>query len=214
MNKNLSNGVTTPISGIYQITNSINSKIYIGSSINLKQRFNDHKKLLRHDKHPNQHLQSSWVKYGESNFEFKILEIVNIELLLIKEQYYIDFFNSSNKKTGYNISKIAGNTLGTKRTDVCKLKMSLSRVKESRVQELVYLSENSPNPYEIKIKNMGKNNKKSKPVLQYDINGNLIKEWDSAGIAAKLLKISVGNIWMCCNGKYKTSYGFIWKYKN
>ena len=64
------------ISGIYQIKNLINNKIYIGSTINLKQRFNDHKKLLRHNKHPNNHLQSSWIKHGESNFVFELIEQV------------------------------------------------------------------------------------------------------------------------------------------
>jgi group I intron endonuclease len=213
--KQSSNGVRTPyLSGIYQIKNSVNNKIYIGSSINLKQRFNDHKKLLRYNKHPNQHLQSSWTKYGESNFEFKILELTPINLLLTKEQSYIDLLLSHDRVIGYNISKTAGNTLGTKRTDSSKLKMSLARVKSDRVANLTNLSVNSDDPYATKTINMGKNNKKSKPVLQCDISNNIIKEWDSAGVAARTLKLSVGNIWMCCNGNYKTSYGFIWKYKN
>jgi group I intron endonuclease len=201
-------------SGIYQISNSINGKIYIGSSINLKQRFNDHKKLLRYNKHPNKHLQSAWNQYGEKAFIFNIIELVDNNSLLIREQYYIDLLYSSNKNLGYNISKIAGNTLGTKRTDETKLKMSFARVKTNKVKKLINLALNTEDPYKNNTKNLGKNNKKSKPVLQYDINNNLIKEWDSAGIAAKHLFLSVGNIWMCCNNKYKTSGGFIWKYKN
>lgn len=212
--KQSSNGIIIPsISGIYQILNSINGKIYIGSSINLKQRFNDHKKLLRHNKHPNKHLQSAWTKYGETHFDFKIVEIVPIESLLSREQYYIDILSTHNREIGYNISKIAGNTLGTKRSESTKFKMSLARVKNNIVANLTNLSINSGNPYKNNTINMGRNNKKSKPVLQFDIENNLIKEWDSAGIAAKTLKISVGNIWMCCNGKYKTSAGFLWKYK-
>lgn len=212
MNKNID--VITSLSGIYQITNTINGKIYIGSSVNLKQRFNDHKKLLRHNKHPNKHLQSAWLQYGENNFVFIILEYIEPLSLLIREQYYIDLFSSSNNKIGYNISKIAGNSFGTKRSEESKLKMSYARVKKSRVKELTKLSYTENDHYSNGTINLGKNNKKSKPVLQFDKENNLIKEWDSAGIAAKVLKLSVGNIWMCCNNKYKTSGGFIWKYKN
>ena len=202
------------LSGIYQIINTTNNKIYVGSSINIKQRFNDHKKLLRHNKHPNNHLQSSWLKYGESNFNFEIIEYVDNENLLIKEQFYIDLFLSYENKIGYNISKIAGNTFGTKRTEESKLKMSIARTKKNIVKILVDKAMNTTDLYLNPPINMGKNNKKSKPVLQFDVENNLIKEWDSAGMAAKALTLSVGNIWMCCNGKYKTSYGFIWKYKN
>ena len=204
----------TLISGIYQIINTTNNKIYVGSSINLKQRFNDHKKLLRHNKHPNNHLQSSWIKYGEDKFNFEIIEFVINDNLLITEQFYIDLFSSYDNKIGYNISKIAGNTFGTKITDESKLKMSIARTKKTKVNLLTDKAKNITDLYLKPSINMGKNNKKSKPVLQFDIENNLIKEWDSAGMAAKVLILSVGNIWMCCNGKYKTSYGFIWKYKN
>jgi group I intron endonuclease len=212
MNKNID--VITSLSGIYQIINTINGKIYIGSSVNLKQRFNDHKKLLRHNKHPNKHLQSAWLQYGENNFVFTILEYVEPLSLLIREQFYIDSLSTSNNKIGYNISKIAGNTFGTKRSEESKLKMSHARVKKSKVKELTELSYIENDHYSSGTINLGKNNKKSKPILQFDIENNLIKEWDSAGIAAKILNLSVGNIWMCCNNKYKTSGGFIWKYKN
>ena len=60
--------------------------------------------------------------------------------------------------------------------------------------------------------NKGKNNKNSKIVYQYDLNDKLIKTWDSVGLLCKILKLSVGNISMCCLGKRKTAYGFKWKY--
>ena len=53
--------------GIYQIRNIINNKIYIGQSLNIKTRFLQHKQALRKNRHPNQHLQNAWNKYGKSN---------------------------------------------------------------------------------------------------------------------------------------------------
>ena len=68
------------VSGIYKIRNLINNKIYIGSTINFRQRWYTHKTLLTNNKHPNSHLQNAWNKYGPANFVFEIMEI-----LLIKE---------------------------------------------------------------------------------------------------------------------------------
>lgn len=56
--------------------------------------------------------------------------------------------------------------------------------------------------------------KKSKTVLKIDINTNeVIEEYPSAMEAARKLNIYQGNISDCCRGKYKTAYGYKWKYK-
>ena len=62
------------------------------------------------------------------------------------------------------------------------------------------------------------NNNCSKKVLQYDKNGNFIKEYPSAHEAARQLdKTSVHgeqNILSCARGKTKTAYGYVWKFAN
>ena len=55
--------------------------------------------------------------------------------------------------------------------------------------------------------------KKYKPVLQYDNQNNIIKEWPSGIEIKNQLGFSQSAISQCCNGKLKTAYGFIWKYK-
>lgn len=52
-----------------------------------------------------------------------------------------------------------------------------------------------------------------KPVLQYDVNGNFIKEWEGIKIANEALNISIGSISKCCNGVINTAKGYVWKYK-
>jgi group I intron endonuclease len=54
----------------------------------------------------------------------------------------------------------------------------------------------------------------SKPILQYDKQNNFIQEWKSASEAARFLNKTPTTISLCCNKKQKTSYGFIWKFKN
>lgn len=61
-------------------------------------------------------------------------------------------------------------------------------------------------------KKYGKENKTSKKVNQYDLDGNFIKTWDSIMDVERKLKINNGNISSCCNGKKNNAGGFIWKH--
>lgn len=59
----------------------------------------------------------------------------------------------------------------------------------------------------------GSENKKSKKVLQFDLVGNFIKEWDSTHQVEETIGLTHTQVSRCCRGKYKTSGGYIWKYK-
>lgn len=50
-------------------------------------------------------------------------------------------------------------------------------------------------------------------VIQYDLNKNFIKEWDSIKEIAKYYNKSYSSIISCCLGETKTSNNFIWRYK-
>ena len=49
-------------------------------------------------------------------------------------------------------------------------------------------------------------------VLQYDLEGNLIKKWFNLREIIQNTDYKKSNIQYCCLGKYKTAYGYIWKY--
>lgn len=55
--------------------------------------------------------------------------------------------------------------------------------------------------------------KYSKIIIQYDLNGNFIKEWKGMKEAARTLNIKPPNLSATLNGRQKTCGGFIWKYK-
>lgn len=77
-------------SGIYQIRNIINNKVYIGSAFILYDRFRSHKSSLNSNKHNNNHLQKSYNKYGSESFTFEVLEVLdNIDNIYKIEQDYI-----------------------------------------------------------------------------------------------------------------------------
>lgn len=97
----------TKMPGVYIIKNDTTNKVYIGSSNNICNRIKTHFSQLKLNKHFNDHLQSSYNKYGEGVFSFKILAILENSELLIIEQRLLDFYQSYNRKLGYNISKTA-----------------------------------------------------------------------------------------------------------
>lgn len=68
---------------------------------------------------------------------------------------------------------------------------------------------NAPNTYKGK-----KINKGGKAVLQYDLEGNFIKEWVTTMEIQRQLNYHRSNISNCCNGLVKTAYNYIWRYKN
>ena len=55
-----------------------------------------------------------------------------------------------------------------------------------------------------------RNDKIKKPILQYSLNGEFIREWPSATDVGKEVR---GAIYDCIRGKQKTAINFIWKYK-
>lgn len=90
------------IVGVYKIVNKINGKYYIGSSTNINQRWYNHRCELRKNRHGNQYLQNAWNKYGESNFEFIIVELTDFNNRLNIEQTYLDICRD-NRNISYNI---------------------------------------------------------------------------------------------------------------
>lgn len=53
----------------------------------------------------------------------------------------------------------------------------------------------------------------SRPVLQYDLNGNLIAEYKSACEATRQTGCDQSDITRCCQGIRKTAKGYLWRYK-
>ncbi|MCW3091638.1 MAG: hypothetical protein JWP81_2707 [Ferruginibacter sp.] len=59
--------------GVFQIRNTINNKVFIGSSLNLDAIWNRNKVELKFGGHRNQNLQKEWKEFGEENFSFELL---------------------------------------------------------------------------------------------------------------------------------------------
>lgn len=97
------------IAGVYKITNTINNKIYIGESLNIEERWNEHKQDLEDGTHHSYKLQQDYNTYGIDKFKFEVeRQIMNTNNsykdkinLILEENKLIKKYNSL--INGYNI---------------------------------------------------------------------------------------------------------------
>ena len=109
-------------SGIYCIFNMRNGKLYIGSAKKLIDRTTRHIKDLMVGKHRNRYLQRAWNKDGIISFLFIVIEYCDIDKLIEREQYWFSQFDFDNQL--YNLCPVAGSSLGVKRSDETRKKLS------------------------------------------------------------------------------------------
>lgn len=202
---------------IYKIQSKVRPyKFYIGSTICFYSRFNSHINSLKRKKHKNPKLQSHFNKYGIEDLDFSIIEEVeNKDILIEREQYWLDKL-----KPIFNVCKTADRPPEFVRDIAYRAKMSAA--KKGKPHRSECSAEKSKRqkgrkPFNIfhteatKLK-ISLNSAKTRKVIQMDLMGNFIKEWDKIKIAAIELHMHSAGISMCCRGILKQSGGFKWKY--
>lgn len=143
--------------GIYKIENKLNHKVYIGQSKNIKRRIMEHKRRLNNNKHQNRHLQYSWNKYGEDNFDFSIIVLCDIKYLNEMESYWINYYKSLNQKYGYNINDVLKdeipNSLKKYQGDNNPCNISVVRINDGKIYIKIKDAEKDNNTYNESIRN-------------------------------------------------------------
>lgn len=161
--------------GIYKITNLKNNKGYIGQSTDIESRWKNHKIELRNNTHNNSHLQSAFNKYGEEAFEFRILETTFEENLDNAEEYWINYFDSTNPDKGYNLTH--GGNHSKKRWEI---QDQINLLRELRREESHYFKMRhiNNNGGFTKLYEMAKENKTQKEAsLELGVHQNYIREY-------------------------------------
>jgi group I intron endonuclease len=112
-------------SGIYCIENTASGHRYIGSAVNVANRFYEHRKHLRKGTHANSHLQHAWLKYGADAFQWTLVARCAPELLIAAEQQAIDRCVALHGRDRlYNICLVAQSALGVRRSLETRRRMS------------------------------------------------------------------------------------------
>jgi len=110
------------MSGAYLIVCNPNGKWYVGSSVNVKKRWSEHRYDLNKNQHPNRHLQNAWNKYGASAFSFLLAKRCPPERSALQEceQTIMDM------KSDFNIQDVAYNPAGRVVSAATRDKLSVS----------------------------------------------------------------------------------------
>lgn len=110
-------------SGIYAILQLSSGRHYIGSAKSLDARWRKHLSDLRRNKHHCSKLQRSWNKYGEVDFRFDVIQRCGVDVLVEREQFFID-----STLPYFNVLRRARSPLGFKHANESIAKMKLPRL--------------------------------------------------------------------------------------
>lgn len=229
---------------IYLYRNTINNKIYIGQTLDEKRRKREHRYARDNYPFHNAIRKYGFDKFEYKVLFYtfsKSKERLKVIIDAI-ETHYIRKYNSTDKNIGYNLAKGGEGTVGVALTKETRDKISatkksqhlrhsrerieyMSKISTGRVFSLesrtqlsnsrsgIPVSEDTKAKISNSLKGTPAYNKL--PVLQLNLNGEILNEFPSAIEAGKSLgKLSGSKISECCKGSRKTAYGFKWKYKD
>jgi len=114
-------GAVPPQRGIYAIECE-DGRAYVGGSRNIAKRWCDHRYDLRRGTHKNRLLQKAWLTFGETAFQFVVLEVVQNGDLEAAEQRHMTALNTVER--GFNLSPTAGSPRGVVHTAETRAKFS------------------------------------------------------------------------------------------
>ena len=202
---------------IYKITNDINNKSYIGlTTTTVKQRWSKH---IRNYKTVDYTLYKAMRKHGAEHFSVQTIEQCDNECLNERERYYIDLYDTY--RNGYNETRGGeGNTLYD-RNEIYALwddGYSVGSIAEQvgSVRSSVYSVLLDYDNYSLNESLRRRNERLNKKVCQFNLNGELLRTFNSIKEADLFIQASRGAISCCCNGVpgHKTVKGYLWLWED
>jgi len=193
------------------------------------------------NKHLGPKLYNSLLKHGFDTHKFELIEECNLGQLNEREtywkQYYLNLVNQDwskvlfhelydmgggprSEETKHKISQSNLGKIVSLETRNKKSKSMLNKFHSEETKKLMSILSKGKSKSNEHILNMMKNRQpvidgvklaNSKPIIQYDLNMNQIKEWNSVTEAKQHFK---GDIGACCRGRQITACNYIWKFKN
>lgn len=204
--------------GVYIYTLSdMNGIKYVGKTNNIKTRYKNHINEANRENVNNKKI--TWIKSLISKDQKPIIEIIDI-VPIHEWVYWEKFWICLLLSWGFNL---VNGTMGGENPPSFKNKTHSDEYKKIRSE---LMKKNNPaknmnDEWRKKISNSNKNRslsrehklKLSKPIYQFNLNGELLREWESITKASKELEINYVGISMCCRNKRKKSGGYKWSFK-
>lgn len=124
--------------------------------------------------------------------------------------YVYIFLMNNNKNKNFRLHRLVAEAFIPNPNNKLQINHKDGNKKNNNIENLEWCnqSENMKHAYNNGLAN--NNNQKIK-VLQYDLNNNFIRNYDSLLEASKQTNIGISSISLCINGKQKTTHNFIFK---
>ena len=202
---------------IYLITNKINNKKYVGQTkYTIEHRIKSHLDNIERGNPSNSLIDNAIKKYGIENFIIEKLEECSNDLLDEREIFWIENKNSYVRNNeGYNLTLGGKGKLEYSDEDI--LQLWNKGLKNEEIAKKLFANPNTISQRlkvllpegEVRKRHLESNKKK---VAQFDLEGNLIKIWNSAAEAEEELKLSKGSVCRCCKNQRTHVDKSIWTY--
>ena len=216
---------------VYMHTNKINGKKYIGQT---GQKPEDRFRRDGIGYRGSRVFYNAIQKYGWNNFEHKILFAnLTLEQANIVEQALIFAYKTTDRRFGYNLESGGKNHIMSEESKELLRKSKMGKQKgidnpfygkkhtdEARkiMSQNHYDCSGEKNPnygkkHTAEAKEKMRISRKGKHILQYDLDGNFIREWEYMSLARQEYNLDKRSLQKACNGKLKTTGGYVWRYK-
>jgi group I intron endonuclease len=205
---------------IYRITIVETNESYIGGTTNYIIRKNKHISDLKLNRHPCKKLQEA---HNNTLLSFNVIETCDDSLIQEKEQFWINHYQELNlllntKTEAQEIILQSEETRLLKSISMQGKQNALGRIVSKETKDKIReahigMKASEESKEKMRLAKLGKPSLKKIKIIQEDLEGNFIKEWDSATEASDELKIIRNNIIKCCKGQRNKVGRFKWRYK-
>ena len=204
---------------IYQITNDINNKRYIGQTCGtLQNRFYKHCWDANNIKQTSCPLHNAIKKYGSEHFAISLIEECDDSVINEREKYWIAYYNTYfDKEVGYNAT-VGGEGNG-KLDPQTIISLWEQGKNQKEIAELLDCERHSIKKHlqsfgiDAEERKQKKLSNAAKKIIQIDpITQQIVNVFQSATLAAQSTGSNISGISQVCNNKRKTHNGYIWKY--
>jgi len=153
---------------------------------------------------------------NDSGSIFSLIKGEKRELKPVKQSngyLHITLYDKEKKRQQFGVHKLMGIVFFGVNSNSKTVILHKDNNKENNKIENLKVGSQSENILQAFREGRAKSAKSPVKIVQYTLDGCLIKEWDSVTSASKELKIRQSGISCCLLGRYKKSHGYIWKYK-
>jgi hypothetical protein len=169
--------------------------MYVGKTVNIKVRYYTHCSVKKAKSQDLKEWITSLLNENQKPI-IEVIEVCNNDISVERENYWINYY-----KTPYLLNRVIN---GKYELISCK-RISLAN-KNLKTQKGKHFSNSHKD-------NLRDSQPHQKAILQFDLNGNFIKEWQNISFAAEKLNLHRRLIGKVCAGKRKQTGGFIFKFK-